>query len=103
MHIIHNKIPYHRKTSRTNHSLLGHISERDDYRIAWLRQSILYLLAKDPSLSIGRLAIKLNTNVNTIKYHIRYLQANRSLERIGSKYHGIWVVKSDKKRNRRHT
>lgn len=75
-----------------------HLNDRDSYAIDQIRRQILRLLEKQPTLSLGKLAILLDLNINTLKYHIRVLQANGNLKYIGRPYHGIWVVQAPLKR-----
>ena len=92
MRIYRHKIPYG-YTIGIQHRIIHRINDRNIYKIKQLRQDIIHHLSLDPTLSIGQLAIKLNVNINTIKYHIRYLQAHQNLDHIGSNHQGIWVVK----------
>ena len=79
---------YPRRRIKCDHSL----NERDAYTIYLIRKHICSLLQKEPTMSLGKLAILMDLNINTLKYHIRVLQANGNLKYIGKRYHGIWVV-----------
>ena len=56
-----------------------------------IENSILELVASEPSLSQREIANRLNQNTNTIKYRIRRLKEKGLLIHIGSTQKGEWV------------
>ena len=56
------------------------------------RKSILSILAKEPSLSIMKLAAKIGVSTTAIEKNIAWLKANGYLLRIGSARVGRWEV-----------
>lgn len=56
-------------------------------------QAIIDLLKQRPDLSQKQLARLLNMNLNTVKYYMKKMRNNGSLQREGSSQKGLWIVK----------
>ena len=84
------------KSYWSNHTHLDYLNERDDYGAYLLRQKILATLKDHPHYTIGQLSIRLDVNINTLKYHIRYLKQKHQLDYIGKPYHGYWKIMDHK-------
>ena len=56
-------------------------------------QAIIDLLKQRPDLSQKQLDCLLNMNLNTVKYYMKKMRNNGSLQREGSSQKGLWIVK----------
>ena len=50
-------------------------------------------MKKAPTISQTAMAISLNANINTLKYHVLKLKEKGVIEREGSSQKGRWIVK----------
>ena len=55
--------------------------------------AIISLMKKAPTISQTAMAISLNANINTLKYHVLKLKEKGVIEREGSSQKGRWIVK----------
>ena len=61
-------------------------------RIVKVGQNIIELMRQEPELSQKQIAERLNLNVNTVKYHIKKMQEQGKIGRIGSSRKGKWII-----------
>ena len=53
---------------------------------------ILELLRNEPAISQKEIALRLNTNANTVKYYIRKMQKDGKIIREGTNRKGKWII-----------
>ena len=63
------------------------------YSLPELDLAIISLMKKIPTISQTSISMGLNTNINTIKYHVLKLREKGIIERKGSSQKGRWIVK----------
>lgn len=57
-----------------------------------LKNKLISILKKQPSIKQADLAIKLNVSLRTVKRVMKTLTDNKIIERVGSKKTGYWKV-----------
>jgi ATP-dependent DNA helicase RecG len=60
-----------------------------------VRQRIIYLMSKNPKITIPQIAQDIGVVRNNVVAHIRVLKKQGLVERIGAQKKGVWVVQRD--------